>query len=80
MRTSIILSIILTTDVVAKLIKNIFFIYPLAVSPPNNTALLSETDVKVKLSTGGSLSPATLGEVHLPAQVVVHSIFTELKM
>ena len=35
-------------------------------TPPNNTALLLVTDVRVKASQGGGLSPVTAGEIHWP--------------
>ena len=39
---------------------------PLVVKPPNNTAVLLVTDVRVKSSIGGGLSPVTVGEIHSP--------------
>ena len=40
---------------------------PMAVEPPNNTAvLLLATAVRVKLLIGGGLSPETVGVIHSP--------------
>ena len=41
-------------------------LFPSEVPPPNNTALLLVTDVRVKLLQGGGLSPVTAGEIHWP--------------
>ena len=35
--------------------------------PPNITALLSSTAVKVKPAHGGGLSPVVAGQLHIPA-------------
>ena len=35
--------------------------------PPNKTALLSSTVVKVKTEHGGGLSPVVAGQLHTPA-------------
>ena len=36
------------------------------VLPPNSTAVLLVTDVRVKRAIGGGLSPVTVGEIHSP--------------
>lgn len=43
-----------------------FLLDPLTESPPNRRALSSVTEVKVKESMGGGLSPVTTGENHSP--------------
>ena len=35
-------------------------------SPPNNTAVLLVTDVRVNSLIGGGLSPVTVGVIHSP--------------
>ena len=36
-------------------------------NPPNTTALLSSTAVKVRSEHGGGLSPVVAGQLHIPA-------------
>ena len=54
----------LTTEDFVNVARYTVLLSPLGVSPPNNTALLSVTDVRVKLLQGGGLSPVTAGEIH----------------
>ena len=47
------------------------FILPISIlNPPNTTALLSSTAVKVKAEHGGGLSPVVAGQLHTPVHVV----------
>ena len=46
------------------------FIVPSALFPPNITALLSSTAVKVTAEHGGGLSPVVAGQLHPPVHTV----------
>ena len=46
-------------------------------APPNMTALLSSTAVKVKCEHGGGLSPAVAGQLHTPAVEIEETVFTD---
>ena len=45
--------------------------------PPNMTALLSSTTVKVKPAHGGGLSPVMAGQLHTPAVEIEETVFTD---
>ena len=45
--------------------------------PPNMTALLSSTAVKVKCEHGGGLSPVVAGQLHTPAVEIEETVFTD---
>ena len=45
--------------------------------PPNMTALLSSTAVKVKPEHGGGLSPVVAGQLHTPAVEIEETVFTD---
>ena len=54
------------------------FIWPFSLLyPPNMTALLSSTAVKVKPEHGGGLSPVVAGELHTPAVEIEETVFTD---
>ena len=42
--------------------------------PPNTTALLSSTAVKVKYAHGGGLSPVVAGQLHTPAVEIEETV------
>ena len=42
--------------------------------PPNTTALLSSTAVKVRQSHGGGLSPVVAGQLHTPAVEIEETV------
>ena len=51
------------------------FIWPCSpLDPPNTTALLSSTAVKVWLLHGGGLSPVVAGQLHTPAVKIEETI------
>ena len=43
-------------------------------TPPNTTALLSSTVVKVKNAHGGGLSPVVAGQLHTPAVQIEETV------
>ena len=43
-------------------------------TPPNTTALLSSTAVKVKSEHGGGLSPVVAGQLHTPAVEIEETV------
>ena len=45
--------------------------------PPNMTALLSSTAVKVKPAHGGGLAPVVAGQLHIPAVEIEETVFTD---
>ena len=45
--------------------------------PPNMTALLSSTTVKVEPAHGGGLSPVVAGQLHIPAVEIEETVFTD---
>ena len=45
--------------------------------PPNMTALLSSTAVKVKSEHGGGLFPVVAGQLHTPAVEIEETVFTD---
>ena len=54
------------------------FICPCSVlDPPNKTALLSSTAVKVKTEHGEGLSPVVAGQLHTPAVEIEETVFTD---
>ena len=56
----------------------ISFIWPFSpFPPPNMTALLSSTAVKVKSAHGGGLSPVVAGQLHTPAVEIEETVFTD---
>ena len=54
-------------------------LYPLVVLPPNNTAVLLLTDVRVNELIGGGLSLATFGVIHSPKNYKKRSLSMEPK-
>ena len=53
-------------------------LFPLLVSPPNNTAVLLATDVRVKELIGGGLSPVTVGVIHSPNnKATINNTYTQ---
>ena len=46
-------------------------------NPPNKTALLSSTVVKVRPAHGGGLSPVVAGQLHTPAVEIEDTVFTD---
>ena len=44
--------------------------------PPNQTALLSSTAVKVRPEHGGGLSPVVAGQLHTPAVEIEVTVLT----
>ena len=42
--------------------------------PPNTTALLSSTAVKVKYAHGGGVSPVVAGQLHTPAVEIEETV------
>ena len=45
--------------------------------PPNKTALLSSTAVKVRAEHGGGLSPVVAGQLHTPAVEIEETVVTD---
>ena len=45
-----------------------------ALYPPNMTALLSSTAVKVKYAHGGGLSPVVAGQLHTPVVEIEETV------
>ena len=43
-------------------------------TPPNTTALLSSTSVKVRPEHGGGLSPVVAGQLHTPAVEIEETV------
>ena len=48
----------------------LFILSSFVLNPPNITALLSSTEVKVKWEHGGGLSPVVAGQLHTPVHTV----------
>ena len=58
----------------------LFILSSFTIYPPNITALLSSTAVKVKLENGGGLSPVVAGQLHTPAHTVRAAIIGHMQL